>query len=414
MTADQRPGAGYQFLLVALLSLNFGIVFFDRNALSFLMPFVQPELGLSDTQVGGINSAFALTWAGSALLFGAASDWAGRRKAFLIAATVVFSAASVLTGLATTFLLLLGARMLMGLSEGSIMPMSQSLTAQAVSPRFRGLAMGTMQTTGAAFLGSFVAPIALVALAQAFGWRNAFFLAGVPGVVCALLMWVLIREPKRAAPQAGAPSAGPGPIKALVRTNLFVCSGISILLVAYMLITWTFMPLYLTQNTGLAPETMGWVMGVLGLSAVVFGAVVPFASDWLGRKPVMIIAPLFGVLLPLSALYGGGAPSVLAAAFFVGWALAGTFAMFMATIPSETVPAGYIATAMGIVVAVGEVVGGGGGPLIAGLAADAAGRDVIMWILFGLCLAASALAFGLKETAPAVVARRTGAAVAAQ
>ena len=47
-----RNSSSYQILLVALLSLNFGIVFFDRNALNFLMPFVKPELGLSNTQVG--------------------------------------------------------------------------------------------------------------------------------------------------------------------------------------------------------------------------------------------------------------------------------------------------------------------------------------------------------------------------
>ena len=54
-------GPGYQALLVWLLSLNFGIVFFDRNSLNFLMPFVQPDLQLSDGQVGavaGITAAF--------------------------------------------------------------------------------------------------------------------------------------------------------------------------------------------------------------------------------------------------------------------------------------------------------------------------------------------------------------------
>ena len=45
-------GSLYAPVLVGLLSLNFGILFFDRNALSFLMPFVQPDLGLSNTEVG--------------------------------------------------------------------------------------------------------------------------------------------------------------------------------------------------------------------------------------------------------------------------------------------------------------------------------------------------------------------------
>ncbi len=86
--------------------------------------------------------------------------------------------------------------------------------------------------------------------------------------------------------------------------------------------------------------------------------------------------------------------------------------MFMATVPAETAPARYIATAMGFVMGMGEAVGGVGGPALAGLAADAFGRDVIMWTLAALCLAAAALAFALRETAPAVVARRAAAASA--
>ena len=88
-----RPGSSgstYQVVLVALLSLNFGIVFFDRNALNFLMPWVQPDLGLTNAQVGLTASALSLTWALSGLIFGAMSDLSGRRKAYLLAGTVLY------------------------------------------------------------------------------------------------------------------------------------------------------------------------------------------------------------------------------------------------------------------------------------------------------------------------------------
>src|SRR5262249_29689542 len=58
-----RRGATYQVVLVGLLSLNFGILFFDRNALNFLMPFVKPDLGLTNTQVGLTASALSFSWA---------------------------------------------------------------------------------------------------------------------------------------------------------------------------------------------------------------------------------------------------------------------------------------------------------------------------------------------------------------
>jgi MFS family permease len=406
MTADGRPSARYQVLLVALLSLNFGIVFFDRNALSFLMPFVQPELGLNDFQVGLIGSAMALTWATAGVGIGVISDFVGARKAFLLAATVAYSLCSFLSGVAATFALLLAARMLMGAAEGSIAPISQTMTAAVVSERRRGLSMGAMQTLGAALLGSFLAPIILVELAESYGWRMTFYIAGVPGLITAALMWAFIREPKKAAAPAGAAREKVNLIDAIAHRNVFVCTGIAILLVAYMLITWNFMPLFLVQNRNLPPETMSWVMSVLGLSAAAFGLIAPAISDRIGRKPVLIVTPVFGVLLPLAALYSPASGSVLASAFFAGWALAGTFAMFMATVPAETVPARYIATAMGFVMGMAEAVGGVAGPALAGLAAKAYGREVIMWALIALCLIPAVLAFALKETAPAVLARR--------
>jgi sugar phosphate permease len=71
---------GYQVWVTALLSLNFGILFFDRNALNFLMPFVQPDLGLSNTQVGLFSSALSLTWALSGFASAAfQTGWARKR-----------------------------------------------------------------------------------------------------------------------------------------------------------------------------------------------------------------------------------------------------------------------------------------------------------------------------------------------
>jgi MFS family permease len=412
MEKSARTGAGYQILLVGLLSLTFGVVFFDRNAFSFLTPFVQPELSLTNTQVGLIGSAMSLTWALSGLIIGAASDRAGKRKVFLVAATVLFSLCSFLTGLATSFAMLLGARLLMGAAEGSILPISQSLIALEVSEKRRGVAMGAVQTTGAALLGSFLAPIILVALAESFGWRNAFYLAGVPGLFCAALIWATVREPVRPVASAAAQQRV-RLADVLADRNIIICTGIAVLLVAFMLITWAFMPLYLTSIGGFSPTTMSWLISMLGLAAATFGIGVPALSDRIGRKPVMVAVPLLGVLIPLAALFGGSAVPILAAAFFLGWAFAGTFALFMAIVPSETVPAPYLATAMGFVIAVGEAVGGVGGPLLAGVAADRFGLGVVNWILLGLCLCASALALLLRETAPAVVAKRAAVRLAA-
>jgi predicted MFS family arabinose efflux permease len=405
--AASRTDPRYQTLLVALLSLNFGILFFDRNALNFLSPFVKPDLGLSNTQVGLAASALSFAWAISALIVGAVSDHGGRRKQFLVGATVAFSCCSFLTGLAGSFALLLGARLLMGAAEGGVAPISQTLTALAVSPGRRGLAMGTMQNFGSNFLGSFVAPVLLVWFAQAFGWHKAFFLAGIPGLICAALLWRFVREPE-ARPEPGAGAALHIRVREiLANRNMVLCALISVLLVSYLVVCWAFMPLFLTQVRGFSPATMSWLMGALGISATVGSIIVPGVSDYVGRKPVMIVTSFLGIVLPLGAIYYGGPAWVLAGIFVFGWALTGIFPLFMGTVPSETIDLRHMTTAMALVMGAGEVFGGVLSPTIAGWAADRAGLAAPLWIMLGLCLAAGGLALFLNETAPAVLRGRS-------
>ena len=407
LSAVNPRGGLYQVRLVALLSLNFGILFFDRNSLNFIMPFVKPDLGLTNTQVGLTSSALSFAWALSALVVGAAADRSGRRKTYLIAATIAFSLCSFLSGLATSFLVLLGSRLLMGLADGGIAPISQSITALAVSPARRGLAMGVMQNFGSNLLGSFAAPVLLVAFATAYGWHRAFYIAGIPGLISAFLIWRVIKEPARL-PAAAAiltperrQSLGGRLREIFARRNIPLCCCIASLLVGYLVICWTFAPLFLTQVRGFTPTQMGWLMGTLGISATFGSFVVSGLSDRIGRKPVVVFTCFLGLMLPLGALFYHGSIWILAVTFFFGWAVNGAFPLFMATIPSESVAANHMTTAMALIMGAGEVIGGVLAPWLAGLAADAAGLAAAIWILMGLCIVAGVLAMGLQETAPA-------------
>jgi MFS transporter, ACS family, hexuronate transporter len=408
MTGTSRAGfgRGYQLLLPALLSINFGIVFFDRNALNFLMPFVQPELSLNNTQVGVLAGALSLTWASAAFLIGMVSDAWGSRKGLLVIATLAFSACSFASGLASSFLVMLGARMLMGVSEGGIMPLSQSLIASEVAPRHRGLAMGVTQNFGSNLFGSFAAPVLLVAFAKAFGWRHAFFLAAVPGIVTSLLIWRFVRAPQPESTHAAGTEPRWTLRQALAERNVLICALLSILLVSYLVICWAFMPLYLTHVRQYEVQTMGWLMGALGISATVGAFVISALSDRIGRRPLMIFTPFVGVILPLAAMYFQGSVWVLAGIFFVGWGVTGIFPLFMATVPSESVDPRHTATVLGICMGTGEIVGGVLAPFIAGYAADRTGLAAPLMMMIGLALCSGLLAFGLRETAPRVLARR--------
>jgi MFS transporter, ACS family, hexuronate transporter len=395
----------YQIGLVALLSANFGIVFFDRNALSFLMPFVLPDLGLNNTQVGMLASALSLTWACAAFGIGFVSDKTGSRKAVLIIATLAFSVCSFLSGIATSFVTLLMARLLMGAAEGGVMPISQALVAAEVRPERRGLAMGVTQNFGSNLLGSFVAPVLLTAFATHAGWRHAFFLSGVPGLAAALLIWRYVQEQPAAESNVTVQPEKLTPGRAFAERNVLICAALGVLLVSYLVICWAFMPLYLTQIRGYDPQTAGWLMGVLGISATVGAFLISGLSDRFGRRPLMITMPLIGIILPIGALYYTGSVWLLAAMFFVGWGVNGIFPLFMATVPSESVDPIHRATVLGLCMGTSEILGGVLSPSIAGIAADRMGLTAPLWIMLGLTILAGLLALGLRETAPRIVAR---------
>ncbi len=405
--SNERP-RGYQSLLVGLLCLNFGVLFFDRNALNFLMPFVQPDLRLSNTQVGLLASAFSLTWAIAGIVIGGLSDRTGLRKPILILVTCVYAICSALSGIVASFGMLFAVRLLMGIAEGGVLPISQALTVVEVAPERRGLAMGFMQNFGSNLLGSTAASLVLVPFATLFGWRKAFFLAAIPGLVCALLIWWLVREPAREASAAGRSREHLSLGQAFAHRNILLCVLISVLLVSHLVIGFAFLPLFLIHVRGFDPGTMSRLIGTLGVAAAVAGFVAPGISDRLGRRPVMIFVCSLGVILPLGALFFEGSAWVLGAIFFIGWIVVGAFPLFMATIPSETVDQRHTATALGLIMGIGEGVGGVISPTLAGAAADRFGLQAPLWIMFALPIAAGLLSLALRETAPRRLAAARG------
>lgn len=399
---------GYEVRLMILLSVAFGFVFFDRNALNFLAPFVARDLHLSNTQIGLISAGFSSAWAVAGYRGGKLSDATGRRKPFLLGAFLIFSLCSCLSGLATSYRALLSSRVLMGLSEGPIMPVMQSLVVAESSERRRGLNMGFVQNFGSNLIGSTLAPLVLVPLAAVYGWRVAFYVAALPGLILAVLIWRYVREPAPAAPVSPQMQPGEAPSMRLLdvikERNMWLCILISIFMVPWMILAWVFLPLYYFNIRHVAVSDMGLLMSVLGVSAALFGFIVPGLSDKVGRKPVMIAFCFVGVLVPASVLYYNGPLTVLAVLIAIGWSASGVFPLFMGTIPSETIPARSIASSLGLVMGLGELIGGVVTPIGAGWAADQYGLRAPLYIEAACVLIALALTLFLQETAPAKLA----------
>jgi MFS family permease len=400
----------YENGLLVLLGFTFGIVFFERNAIGPLAAYIIKDLSLNQTEVGLLGSALSAAWALSAFVIGAWSDRSGVRKPFLLVSVVVFSLCSALSGIAGTFMLLLLARFVMGFAEGPFLPICFSIMNVESSPKRRGVNAGLMQNFFASLLGTFAAPLVLPWLADQYGWRTAFYLSAIPGLVCAALIWQLVREPKPVAQESAAAAVPkPGLFDMLKQRNILVCSGISVFMISWYLVGIIFLPFFFTATKGMSPIVAGQVVAPMAFATIICGFAVPAISDRIGRKPTMIIFTFIGLVTPLAALYFSGPQWVLSVLLFVGWTASGSFALFMGVVPSETVPKALAASSMGLVVGAGEIVGGVLSPALSGSIADHTSAVAHMVVMMVCALCGGILSLFLRETAPARAQTRVGA-----
>jgi MFS family permease len=392
----------YENALLLILAMSFGFAFFDRNAVSYLSPYIVEDLKINNAQVGLLGAALSLSWAFSAVIVGRWSDALGKRKPFLIGILLVFSVCSVLSGLATSFYMLLASRLIMGLAEGPLMPICLAILTSESSPNRRGLNIGIVQSLFSSLLGATIAPVVLVKLSVLFSWRVAFFLSGIPGILCALAIMFFVREPQTAAAPKTQVASDAGPathFSMFSHRNIWLCSIIACLMVSWLMLHQMFLPLFFTKIRHFTEQQGGWIMSATGLCATLSGFIAAGISDRIGRKPVVVTACLLSLLTPLAALYFHGSIVMLAALMFIGWIGTSAFALFMAVIPGETLPVRYVATATGLVACLGEIAGGGL-QLIGGWIADLTTRAAPIQIAIFCALGGTILSLFLKETAP--------------
>lgn len=264
----------------------------DRFAIGVLVEPLRTDLGLSDIQIGLLQgAAFSVFYAGFGLPLGRMADVVNR-KWLIIAGLLLWSIATAASGLATGFLGLFIMRMAVGIGEASLSPSAISIFGDLFSADRFGKAVGIYQS-GQVF-GSGIAFLGVGAIFAAFAtgamipegleaWRATFFTIGMLGVVLALLIIIVVREPKRAKVDKPMPlrqvirelNAGReiyGPLIGLY--TLASCLG-------YGFAGWT--PAFLAREFGLAPGSAGALFGSIMLS---FGVLGPLAAGFISDRAV--------------------------------------------------------------------------------------------------------------------------------
>ena len=389
----------YENGIVGLMSLTFGFLFFDRLALNYLVPFVAKDLNLNNTQIGLLAAGLSLTWAISSYVTTAWSDKNDKHKTTFIVAIIVFSVCSFGSGLAAGFATLLVARLIMGLAEGPVIPLAQLFVERESTPSRLGLNVGLLQAIGSALFGSILAPVILIQIAENLGWRNAFYIAGIPGLVLGLVVYLYLKP--STAKSAGMAKEGKPPIKEMMSYhNMKWGVPLACAVFGWWFAIIPFITRYFVDFQGMTTDMMQATMGLLGVAMLVYSIALPGLSDKFGRKPLLIIASVVGLLYPFAIYFFGGS-SLQIPAMLLTYVMVGALPMVAAIVPSEAVPNHLKAKAIGFTTGCAEIVGGVIVPGISGGLSDAINESAFLWV--AVALAALALFFASKLQAKPVV-----------
>ena len=193
--AQQRPSSRYRYYVLGLLALVYTVSFVDRQLLAILQEAIKLELGLSDAQLGILTGfSFAVFYVGAGIPIARWADRANRRNIIAVA-VALWSFMTAISGYAQNYAQLVLARIGVGVGEAGCSPPAHSMISDLFPERQRATAM-SIYSMGA-FLGIMLGFWLGGVLEQEFGWRLAFVIVGLPGILVALVVWATVREPVR-------------------------------------------------------------------------------------------------------------------------------------------------------------------------------------------------------------------------
>jgi len=266
---------------LGILSTVYAINLLDRQILSMLLVPIQEDLGISDTALGFLTgTSFALFYATAGIPI---ARWAdrGTRTHVIAVGLTLWSAATAACGLARSFTQLAIARVLVGVGEAAGSPPAHSLIADYFPParRARSIALYTMGGSVGIGLGYALGGF----LGEQFGWRMTFFIVGLPGLLMALVVRFIVREPPRGAIEGRAEVGEQPAVGDAIRLLLGIRSyrQIAIATSLYCIASYGFMmwvPTFLVRVHEMGrSESGGW----LGLISAVCGLAGAYTGGWL-------------------------------------------------------------------------------------------------------------------------------------
>ena len=272
MTPADRA-ARYRWWILAVFVLSSSINYLDRQTLSTLAPLLRADFHLSHEQYGWILGAFSITYAASAPFAGMLVDRIGLNRGISLAIGL-WSAAGIATGFTTGLGGLVGCRAVLGVAEAGGIPSAGKAIHTYLQPAER--AMGNAVNQAGVSLGAILAPPVATWIAVHYGWRMAFVLTGVLGLLwIPVWNWVARRSPST--PKSGAALDHGGILRDRRLWGFVIANGLS--MVGYSLWSnWTTQ--FLVDAHRLTLAEAAWYAWIPQLVAMVGG----FAGGWFSLR----------------------------------------------------------------------------------------------------------------------------------
>ena len=365
---------------MVILAIVYMFNFVDRQILAILLPQIRDEFGASDAYLGFLSgTAFALFYVTLGVPIAQYADRCNRRN-LIAGAVALWSAMTAVSGLATNIWQLTAARIGVGIGEAGCSPPAHSMIADYFPPEKRSTAMG-FYTLGIS-AGIMLAYLAGGWVAQNIGWREAFFVVGLPGLLLAVIVRFTLQEPERGASESRASRGGQPRLLEVIRflalrrsfIHMAIAAGLSSF-VGYSAIS--FLPSFMVRSFDMDVATLGrWlglILGVAGGAGFFFGG---YIADHLGRNGhrralsfIAITMLVSAALLVLMFLAQDATTTLL---LFI--LPAATMNVYLAPVLSQAqslVALRMRATTSALVLLIINVIGLALGPLITGLLSDA-------------------------------------------
>jgi MFS transporter, Spinster family, sphingosine-1-phosphate transporter len=361
--------------LLALLTVLNILSWIDRQIIPALAPLLMADLGLTSAQIGLLYGyAFILCFIAAGIVIGPIADRVHRPR-LIAAGLTAWSAFTAISGAATSFIQLAGARVVVGIGEATLVPASLAMLSDAFPVRWRARAAGIFAI--GLPLGSGFSLVIAGLLAPRYGWRSCFYILGVVGVLAALLVAM---APETAA-RRESPKRETRPMGEFLRT-LRQSPALLLTIAGGVLITF---------STAASIHVLTWLVrergfefrqaaimagGIYALGGTIGNVAGGWLADWCetrwrgGRLWSIVGVQL--LLVPATIVFFTSERG--STAFFIGWILSslrGTIwygPLFVAT--QEMVPPTSRATAVAFLMLAGNLLGAGPGPWLAGAIGD--------------------------------------------